>query len=122
MRRRCFLALLGGAGAGPLVLSPRMLRAQEAKLRTIGVLVLGSPPPEQFFKTLRESLREVGYSEGHNIKLEIRSAEGRASVLPEIAAELVRLKVDVIVAYQTPGTAQINRPPQPGRQPAKSPS
>ena len=102
MTRRSFLTLLGSAAAGPSILWPPLLRAQEAKLRTIGVLVLGSPPPEPLFKALREALGDLGYTEGHNIKLEIRSAEGRVNALPEMAAELARLKVDVIVAYQTP--------------------
>jgi putative ABC transport system substrate-binding protein len=98
MKRREFIALLVGAAAWPL-----SARAQQpGKVPTVGVLVLGSPPPEAFFRALREGLREVGYSEDRNIKLEIRSGEGRASLLPERAADLVRLKVDVIVAYQTP--------------------
>jgi putative tryptophan/tyrosine transport system substrate-binding protein len=97
MRRRDFITLIGGAAAWPLA-----ARAQQAKVPTVGVLVLGSPPPEEFFRALRDGLREVGYTEDRNIKLEIRSAEGKASFLPERAAELVRLKVDVIVAYQTP--------------------
>jgi putative ABC transport system substrate-binding protein len=49
-----------------------------------------------------DSLREVGYIDGQNIRFEVRSAEGRAALLPEKAAELVRLKVDVIVTSLTP--------------------
>src|SRR5262249_44735375 len=67
MRRRKFITLLGGvAAAWPLV-----GRAQQAKLPTIGVLVLGSPPPEAFLKGLRDALRDVGYTEGQNIRLDI---------------------------------------------------
>jgi ABC-type uncharacterized transport system substrate-binding protein len=109
MKRRSFLALVGGTAAAPLLPWPPLLRAQEAKLRTIGVLVLGSPPPEPVFNALRESLRDLGYTEGHNIKLELRSAEGRGTALPDIAAELVRLKVDVIVAYQTPSATAASK-------------
>jgi putative ABC transport system substrate-binding protein len=51
---------------------------------------------------LREGLRELGYVEGQNIAFEFRSAEGKLDRLPELAAELVRLKVDVIVALYVP--------------------
>jgi putative ABC transport system substrate-binding protein len=98
MRRREFIALTSCAAA----FAPFAARAQQAKTATIGVLVLGSPPPEALYKALRNGLQRLGYSEGRNLTLEIRSAEGRAGRLPELAAELVRLKVDVIVAYQTP--------------------
>src|ERR1700730_10465028 len=101
LKRREFIALLGGAvAAWPLV-----AHAQLAKLRTIGVLVPGSPPPEAFLKGLRDRLRDAGYTEGRNIRLEIRNAEGKADLLPEKASELVRLKVDIIVAFQTPAAA-----------------
>src|SRR5207237_5575639 len=53
-------------------------------------------------KELREGLRELGYVEGQNIAFEFRSAEGKLDRLPELAAELVRLKVDVIVALYVP--------------------
>jgi putative tryptophan/tyrosine transport system substrate-binding protein len=98
MRRREFIASIGGAAAWPLA-----ARAQQAgKLPTIGVLVLGSPPPEAFLQALRDELQGVGYTEGHNIRLEIRSAQRQADLLAERAAELVRLKTDIIVAFQTP--------------------
>jgi putative tryptophan/tyrosine transport system substrate-binding protein len=97
MRRREFITLVGYAAAWPLG-----GRAEQAKLPVIGVLGLGSPPPEDFLKGLRDALRDVGYTEGRNILLEIRSAEGNADLLIERAAELIRLKVDIIVAFQTP--------------------
>ena len=78
MRRREFILALGGAAAGPLV-----AHAQQAKLPAIGVLVLGSPPPEDFLRGLRDALVDVGYTEGRNILLEIRSAEGNADLLIE---------------------------------------
>ncbi len=100
MRRREFIALVGGAaGAWPLPLS-----AQQGRVPTIGVLVFGNPPPEPFLKDLRAGLRDVGYTEGRNIRLEVRTAEGKANLLPEKAAELVRLKVDIIVPFQTPAS------------------
>jgi putative tryptophan/tyrosine transport system substrate-binding protein len=76
--------------------------AQSAKLPTIGILVLGNPEPAPFLSAFRDGLRHLGYTEGQNIRLEIRSSDGRVSLLPEVASELVRLKVDVIVALQTP--------------------
>jgi putative ABC transport system substrate-binding protein len=100
VRRREFITLLGGAAAWPIA-----AYAQQAKLPTVGVLVLGSPPPEAFLKGLRDALRDVGYIEGSNIALEIRNSEGRPDLLAERAAEFVRLKVDIIVAFQTPAAA-----------------
>ena len=98
MRRRDFIKVIGGtAAAWPLAAS-----AQQAKVPTVGVLALGSPPVERIVKLLRDGLQAVGYSEDRNIRLEIRGAGGTASRLPELAAELVRLKVVAIVAYQTP--------------------
>ena len=100
MRRREFIALVGGAAAAwPLPLS-----AQQGRVPTIGVLVFGNPPPEPFLTDLRAGLRDVGYTEGRNIRLEVRTTEGKANLLPEKAAELVRLKVDIIVTFQTPAS------------------
>jgi len=96
LNRREIVTLLGGGAVWPLA-----TRAQQAKLRAIGVLVLGSPPPEAFLKALRDGLRDAGYTEGRNIRLEIRNAEGKADLLPKKASELVRLKVDIIVAFLT---------------------
>jgi putative ABC transport system substrate-binding protein len=97
MRRRDVIVLLGGAAAWPF-----MAHAQQGKLPVIGVLLTGNPAPEIFMKSFREALREEGYVDGQTTRLEVRSAEGRASLLPEKAAELVRLKVDIIVTSLTP--------------------
>jgi len=69
---------------------------------TIGVLVIGNISPEEFWREFRQGLRDLGYIEGQNIRFEFRSAEGQINRLPELAAELVRLKVDVIVTWFTP--------------------
>jgi putative ABC transport system substrate-binding protein len=98
MRRRDLLALLGGMAA----IWPRPGAAQQAKVPTIGVLVIGSPGSGRFWRLFRESMRELGYSEGQNVRYEFRSDEGQASRLPDLAAELVRLKVDLIVTWFTP--------------------
>jgi putative tryptophan/tyrosine transport system substrate-binding protein len=101
MKRRAFISLLGTAAA----VWPLAGRAQQpAKLPTVGALVLGSTDPEQFWRDFRQGLRELGYVEGQNIRFEFRSAQGQVDRLPELAAELVRLKVDVIVTWFTPPT------------------
>src|SRR5262245_25096179 len=99
VRRRKFLAmLLGGAAAA----WPLSARAQRPKVPTIGALVIGNISPEEFWREFRQGLRDLGYIEGQNIRFEFRSAEGHLDRLPELAAELVRLKVDVIVTWFTP--------------------
>jgi putative ABC transport system substrate-binding protein len=72
----------------------------------IGFLALGNPDPAPFVKGVREGLRDLGYVDSQNVAFELRSAEGKADRLASLAAELVALKVDLIVAFQTPaGTA-----------------
>ena len=100
MRRREFIGLLGGAAA----VRPLAAHAQQPKMPTIGALVIGNTDPEEFWRVFRQGLRDLGYVEGQNIRFEFRSAEGQANRLPELAAELVRLKVDVIVTWFTPPT------------------
>ena len=63
---------------------------------------MGNADADSFKTNLREGLRELGYVEGQNIAFEFRSAEGKADQLPKLAAELVRLKVDLIVALYVP--------------------
>ncbi|HEY6600665.1 MAG TPA: ABC transporter substrate-binding protein [Xanthobacteraceae bacterium] len=90
--------MLGGAAAAwPLAAS-----AQQGKLLRIGALVLTSADAQSLGRALREGLRELGYAEGQNFAFEFRSADGNTDRLPELAAELVRLPVDVIVATFTP--------------------
>ena len=96
--RRQFIFALGGAA----VAWPLAARAQQPKVPTIGVLVIGNISPEEFWREFRQGLRDLGYIEGQNIRFEFRSAEGQIDRLPELAAELVRLKVDVIVTWFTP--------------------
>ena len=93
VQRREFITLLGGAVA----VSPLAASAQQARVYTLGVLTL--PNPEPLLKALREGLRDAGYVEGSNLRLEIRSAAGRPDLQLDKAAELVRLKVDLIVTF-----------------------
>jgi putative ABC transport system substrate-binding protein len=96
-KRRDFLTLLGGAVAWPLA-----ARAQQSKVARIGVLYIGLADAESFKKELVGELRQLGYVEGKDIAFEFRSADGKLDRLPELAAELVRLKVDVIVPLYVP--------------------
>jgi putative ABC transport system substrate-binding protein len=98
MRRRKFITLLGGA----TVAWPLAARAQQSKIARIGALYIGTADAESFKRELREGLRELGYVEGQNTEFEFRSAEGQLDRLPGLAAELVRLKVDVIVTLYVP--------------------
>jgi putative ABC transport system substrate-binding protein len=98
IERRKFLATLGGAAAWPLA-----ARAQEAaKIPRVGYLSPGSSTAELARdEAFRQGLRELGYIEGKSIVIEYRFAEGKFERLPGLAAELVRLDVDVIVALVT---------------------
>ena len=71
---------------------------QPAKVSRVGFLLSGSPGAVPTVDAFRQGLRELGYVEGKNIVIEYRWAEGKLDRLPELAADLVRLKVDVIVA------------------------
>lgn len=102
MQRRKFLLLTSGA-----VLWPLTARGQRAKLRLIGVLLVENREP--FGKLFAEGLRELGYVEGENIHIEVRSADGKLAALPDLAAELVRLTPDVIVASETPAVQAAKR-------------
>ena len=83
-----------------LLAVPRAVEAQQAtRIARVGLLDYAA-----FWDPLRERLRDLGYVEGQNITFEYRRSEGRRERLPELAAELVRLKVDVIVSYGTPAT------------------
>jgi putative ABC transport system substrate-binding protein len=96
--RRAILAAIGGA----LAACPVAVRAQRHKSPRIGALVLTNRDAQLLGTSLRDGLREFGYVEGQNVDFEIRSATGRSNLLPELAAELVHLEVDVIVAVYTP--------------------
>ena len=99
MRRRAFITLLGGAAAT----WPLAARAQQpAKVPTIGLLVPGTPSTHgQWFAALVRRLRELGWIEGGNITIEYRWAAGSSERFAEIAAEFLRLKVDVIATSAT---------------------
>jgi putative tryptophan/tyrosine transport system substrate-binding protein len=103
MKRRDFITLVGAAAAT----WPRAARAQQSgKVWRIGFLSSATPPALfglSFNAGLAKGMRELGYTEGKDFVIDWRSAEGRYERLPDLAAELVRLKVDVIVVGSAPG-------------------
>jgi putative ABC transport system substrate-binding protein len=98
VKRREFVAALGGATVWPLT-----ARARQANVARLGFLGVASATGFQV-EALRAGLRDFGYVEGNNIVIEYRFAEGKYEQLPKLATELVRLKVDVIVTHSTAGT------------------
>src|SRR6266487_1574355 len=99
LKRREFITLLGGAAAA----WPFAARAQQpGKPPTIGILGSGSAAWSYLVSALMQRLRELGYIENRTVAIEYRWTEGRDERYAAMAAELVRLKVDVIVALGTP--------------------
>jgi len=109
MDRRAFLTALGGG----LLTTPLAARAQPAtKTWRIGFLTSGfreGAGADVRIAPFSRGLRELGYIEGRNVILETRYAEGRVERFPALAAELVELKVDVLVATSTPGALAAKR-------------
>src|SRR5207237_4596080 len=101
MRRRDFLTFLSGAAASSIQ-QPRTARAQP-KIRRLGVLSQGSASthPTAMFSAFQQGLRDLGWVEGHNLAIDWRFSEGTAEPLPRLAAELVGLPVELIVATPT---------------------
>jgi len=105
MRRRDFIILL----ASPMGGWPSAARAQQKALLVIGFLTTGSSTPgpnAPFMAAFRQGLSETGYVVGHNLAIEYRWAEGRSDQLPDLASDLVRRRVDVIVTTGGPAPAR----------------
>ena len=109
MRRRHFMTVLAGAAAYPLAAAaqqkpmPAIGKAEPgSRVPVVGVLL--NEPPEAAFAGFREKFRELGHEEDRNFRLEIRSADAKSERLPGLAAELVRMKVDVIISAFSPPT------------------
>jgi len=102
-RREILLTVSWGLG---LLAFPRPSSAQPAgKIRRIGFLGTGTAAGTAgWLEAFRDGLRDLGYVEGRNLSIEYRWADGQYERLPELAAELVRLKVEVLVTHGTPGT------------------
>jgi putative tryptophan/tyrosine transport system substrate-binding protein len=102
MRRRQFIAGIGGAAAWPLV-----ARAQQAKLPTVGLLsgVSFEGPYAAPVIAIRQGLQEAGFVEGQNLAIEYRTADGAYERLPNLAADLAHRRVAVIIAIGAPRVA-----------------
>ena len=100
MDRRAFI----GGVAGGLIATPLAARAQQVgRIYRIGLLeAVPAAQNAANLDALRKGLRDLGYVEGRNLIIEYRSAEGRAERFPDLASELVRLRVDLIVTRGTP--------------------
>jgi putative tryptophan/tyrosine transport system substrate-binding protein len=97
VQRRDFLIAAGALLAAPLA----AVAQQAAKIARIGFLTANLAPNPHLREAFRQGLRDLGYVEGRNVVIEYRYAEGKPERLPALAAELVALKVDVIVASGT---------------------
>ena len=102
MRRRDFIALLGGTAAACSEAWP-LAWAQQSAVPVVGVLVAGSPSGfwAEMFTVFRQGLADAGYSEGRNVTIEARWAEDHYDRLPALAAELIGRRPAVIAAFAT---------------------
>src|SRR6266545_924706 len=99
MERRTFMAVLAGGLLAPPLAAEAQPAAKVARIGYLGTNVAAFP---QLREAFLQGLRDLGHVEGRNVVIEYRSAEGKPERLPALAAELVALKVDVIVAAGTP--------------------
>ena len=104
MDRRAFI----GTVAGALLAAPLAVGAQQAgTVWRIGYIDVSDDAKR--YETILQRLRELGYLEGRNLITERRYSEGQAERFPQFAAELVRLKVDVIIVITTPAALAVKR-------------
>jgi putative tryptophan/tyrosine transport system substrate-binding protein len=108
MRRRKFIALLGGATAWPLAAG-----AQQAdRMRRIGVLMAfdeNDPKTKDWLSNFTQGLAELGWTDGRTVRMDVRWAAGSVDRMRTFAKELVQLQPDLIVAGATPATAALQR-------------
>jgi len=103
VKRRAFITLLGGATAVGSVTSVIPATAQQPeKVPRVGILTPAQNGATPIFDAFRQGLRDLGYVDGKTIVLDFRFAKGNIDALPELAVELVRIPVDVIVVDATP--------------------
>jgi putative ABC transport system substrate-binding protein len=108
MRRREFIGVLGGAVA---VTSPLAVRAQQPdRIRRLGMLVPGAkddPDQQRRLRVFQDALSELGWTEGRNLRIDIRHAAGNTQQFQIYAAELLAAKPDVLIADATPSTSAL---------------
>jgi putative ABC transport system substrate-binding protein len=92
MRRREFIVTLAGAAV-----CPRSARAQRPSFPAIGYLSVGSPLIDTFRSAFRDGLKAGGYTDGSNVIIEVRLADGRYDRLPDLVAELLAIRVNLLV-------------------------
>ena len=104
MKRREFITLLGGAAAAwPLAARAQQTSGRTAKMPRVGMLMAGpAAHSAAILDPFYRGLHELGYVEGQNLAIERRDGDWKPDRLPALAAELVGLKVDIIVAWSTP--------------------
>src|SRR4029450_9668895 len=107
MDRRTFITMVGGS----ILATPLPAHTQQtAKVPLIGFLGLASASSStRQLESLRAGLRDLGYREGQNVVIDYRWAEGEYERLSELASELVRLRVDILVTHGTPGALAAKR-------------
>ena len=99
MDRRAFLGALG------LLAAPLAAEGQSTHIYRLGLLIGASKAfVSPYIEIFRQALRDIGYVEGRNLTIELRYADGHYERLPALAADLVRLKVDIVVTEGTPPT------------------
>ena len=108
MRRREFITLLGGAAAWPLA-----ARAQQGdRMRRVGVLMgldENDPEGKRRYSAFTQALADFGWTDGRNVRMDLRWAGGDIDRMRTLAQELVRWQPDIIVPYGTPATASVQR-------------
>src|SRR5215831_7433097 len=107
LNRRAFITLLGGGAAAAWPLAAHA--QQSGRIARIGYLSTANPRSASNFAAFEQRLRELGYMDGQNIVIEYRDAEGDVDRLRDLAAELVRLDVNVIVTTTDPATRAAKR-------------
>ena len=103
MDRRAFITVM----AGSILVAPLASGAQSTKVARVAILSTGNPHSAAIYQAFEQRLRELGYVEGRNFAIEFRNAEGKTDRLPGVAAELIRLNVDVIVVATDPATRAV---------------
>jgi putative ABC transport system substrate-binding protein len=104
MRRRDFITLLAGAAVGPLTTALRAAAQQTAKIPRVGILSPASSEAAATLAAFRKGIRDLGYVEGQTIVLDFRLSKGDHEAFPELALQLIRVPVDVIVTDSTSAT------------------